>query len=162
MRILEVAKIVFSAAFFFLHLRFKKSLTIVCLGTLLFYKIRKPVIGMKSHQSTMKITFFVRKSLLDFPWSWQNRHFNDLYLSSVFSVSHLWYMFWILVLTRQVVDIFSNPYWWVMRANLFTFCMCITFLPWNTSYLKRVFLSIMNHFHIQLRLKLLSELRMKK
>lgn len=67
MRILEVAKIVFSAAFFFLHLRFKKSLTIVCLGTLLFYKIRKPLIGMKSHQSTMKITFFVRKSLLDFP-----------------------------------------------------------------------------------------------
>lgn len=100
MRILEVAKIVFSSVFFSFIWGLKKSLTIVYLERLFFYRIRKPLIVTRSHQSTMRITFLVRKSLLDFPWSWQkNSHFNDFYLSSIFSVLYLWYVFWILVLT---------------------------------------------------------------
>jgi len=104
----------------------------------------------------------MRKSLLDFPWSrLKKRLLNVFYLGSFFSVSHAWYMFWTLVLTEHVVDIYKNSHQRVVRGNLFTLCMYIPSLPWSISYPKSVFLSFMNHFHIHWTLKVLFRLRVK-
>lgn len=108
------------------------------------------------------LSLLMRKSLLDFSWSrLKKRLFNKFYLGSFFAVSHAWYMFWTLVLTEHIVDIYKDSHQRVVRGDLFTFCMYITSLPWSTSYPKSVLLSIMNHFHIHCTLKLLFRLRIK-
>lgn len=104
----------------------------------------------------------MRKSLLDFPGSRLKKSaLNEFCLSSFLSVSHAWCTFWTWVLTEQVVDIYKNPHQRVAGGNLFTFCIAVASLPWSTLHPKRLFLSIMNHFHIHWTLKLLFGLRIK-
>lgn len=79
-----------------------------------------------------------------------------------FPMSHVWNMFWTLVLAECTVDIHEKKtHQRALRENLFTFRMYIVSLPWSTSYPKSISLSIMNHFHIHWTLKLLFRLVIK-